>query len=232
MTKEELLNSPAGQYRLQNHDQVYVRPNPEYLPQQSVTIEGEVMYPGTYVLNIRNERVTDIVRRAGGLMSSGYARGGKLVRDGQRYRANFEDALDKPAGDADIILQPRDKISIPQRLFTVRVEGEVHNPGIYAFVNGKSKSFYIKRAGEETDSADVALISYPEGYVVQTGLGWFSKNPTIPDGTTITVTKEIPEPPRPPSENKAIDWSVTIKDSFAIVVSAATIIYLVSQAKK
>jgi hypothetical protein len=76
------------------------------------------------------------------------------------------------------------------------------------------------------------LISYPEGYVVQTGLGWFSKNPTIPDGTTITVTKVIPEPPPPPSENKAIDWSVTIKDSFAIVVSAATIIYLVSQAKK
>lgn len=231
-TNEELLMSPAGQYALQNRDQVYIRPNPNYLPQQSVTIEGDVMYPGTYVLNIRNERLTDIVRRAGGLMSSAYARGGKLVRDGQRYRANFEDALDKPGGDADIILQPGDKISIPQRPFTVRVEGEVHNPGIYAFVNGKSKSFYVNRAGEETDSADVALIAYPEGYVVQAGLGWFSRNPTIPDGTTITVTKVIPEPPPPPSENKAIDWSVTIKDSFAIVVSAATIIYLVSQVKK
>jgi len=114
----------------------------------------------------------------------------------------------------------------------VLVQGEVRNPGVYSFVNGKSKSFYIERAGEETDSADVALITYPEGYVIQTGLGWFSKNPTIPDGSVITVSRLASKPPPPPSESKPIDWSATIKDSFAVMASAATIIYLVSQIKK
>jgi protein involved in polysaccharide export with SLBB domain len=231
-TKAELLESPAGKYLLHNRDQVYVRPNPDYLPQQSVSIEGEVRYPGTYVLNVRNERLSDIVRRGGGLMSSGYARGGSLVRSGQKYRANFEDALADPRGDADIILQPGDRMIIPRRPFTVLVQGEVRNPGIYAYVGDKSKSFYIDRAGDVTDSADVALISYPEGYVEKVGIGWFSRNPSIPDGTTITVTKMIAEPAQPPTESKPIDWSATIKDSFAVVASAATIIYLVSQVTK
>jgi hypothetical protein len=196
-----------------------------------VSINGEVKFPGTYVLNTRNERVSDVVRRAGGLLTSAYARGGNLVRDGGRYRANFEDALDDPSGDEDIILQPSDRLNIPSRPYTIIVQGEVRNPGVYAYVDGKSKSYYIDRAGDVTDSADVALISYPEGYVVKSGLGWFSTNPSIPDGTTITVTKVTPEPPQVPQETKPVDWSATIKDSFAVIASAATIIYLVSQLK-
>ena len=151
-TKEELLSSSAGGYLLQHRDQVYIRPNPDYLPQWSVSIEGEVKYPGAYVLNTRNERLSDIVRRAGGLVSSAFARGGSLLRDSSRYRANFEDALDAPKGDEDIILQPGDRLIIPQRPFTVLVRGEVHNPGVYGYVDGKSKSFYIDRAGGVTDS--------------------------------------------------------------------------------
>jgi protein involved in polysaccharide export with SLBB domain len=231
-TREQLLESPAGKYRLQDRDEIHIRPNPDFLLQRSVTIEGEVRYPGVYVLTIRNERLSDIVHRAGGLQTSGYARGGSLVRNGQRYRANFEDALDNPKGDEDIILQPGDRLSIPQRPFTVVVQGEVRNPGIYAFVDGKSRNYYIDRAGGEGDSADVALISYPEGYVIKSGLGWLSTNPSIPDGCTITVTRRPLEPPPAPDESKKIDWSATIKDSFAVVASAATIIYLISQVTK
>jgi len=231
-TKEQLLKTSAGKYPLQYRDQVYVRPNPDFLPQKSVTVEGEVKHPGTYVLNVRNERLSDLVRRAGGLMTSAYARGGSLTRNAQRYRANFEDALDDPRGNEDIILQPGDRLMIPQRPFTVTVQGEVRNPGIYAYVDGKSRSFYIDRAGGATDSADVALISYPEGYVMQSGLGWFSTNPSIPDGSAITVTRVLAKPPAPPTESKPIDWSATIKDSFAVLASAATLIYLVAQINK
>jgi hypothetical protein len=48
------------------------------------------------------------------------------------------------------------------------------------------------------------------------------------EGSSIYVVKEPSEPP----EEKKIDWGATIKDSFAIVASAATIIYLVSQVTK
>jgi protein involved in polysaccharide export with SLBB domain len=231
-THAQLLKGPSGAFILQNHDQVYVRPNPDYLPQRTVLLEGEVKHPGTYVLSTRNERVSDVVRRAGGMLVSAYARGGSLVRDGQPYRANLEDALDDPRGPEDVILQPGDQLRIPQRPFTVVVQGEVRNPGIYAYVDGRNKSYYLDRAGEVTDSADVVLISLPEGYVIKAGVGWLSTDPSIPDGATITVTKKTPEPPPLPTENKEIDWSATIKDSFAIIASAATIVYLISQVTK
>lgn len=49
------------------------------------------------------------------------------------------------------------------------------------------------------------------------------------DRSTIVVTKQ---PAEPPKEKKEFDLGATIKDSFAIVASAATVIYLISQIKK
>jgi hypothetical protein len=59
--------------------------------------------------------------------------------------------------------------------------------------------------------------------------GWFSRDPNVLEGSTIVVTKK---PAEPPPERKEFDLGGTIKDSFAIVASAATVIYLISQIKK
>jgi hypothetical protein len=58
------------------------------------------------------------------------------------------------------------------------------------------------------------------------GLGWlFYGNPTVDDGSSIVVTKVPPPPPQFPGH----DLGTTIKDVFAIGMSAATIIYLAHQ---
>ena len=71
---------------LQPYDQVFVRRSPGYQVQQNVGIQGEVLFGGTYTLTSRAERLSDLVKKAGGVTATAYVRGAKLVR-----RANEEE---------------------------------------------------------------------------------------------------------------------------------------------
>lgn len=65
---------------LEPYDQVYVRKSPGYKEQVNVSIEGEVLYGGTYALTNKNERLTDLVKKAGGATQFAYIKGAKLMR--------------------------------------------------------------------------------------------------------------------------------------------------------
>lgn len=67
-------------FMLQPYDQVFVRRSPSYAEQLNVTIEGEVLYQGDYTLNTKNERLSSLVERAGGVSRFAYVRGAKLRR--------------------------------------------------------------------------------------------------------------------------------------------------------
>jgi protein involved in polysaccharide export with SLBB domain len=226
---EAIANFRSKSIRLQHRDQVFIRSNPKYMFQQSVTVDGEVEHPGTYVLAKLNERLSSVINRAGGVKNSGYAEGGRVIRVGTRLRINVYDAIDDPEGNNDIKLQPGDIISIPSSPYAVQVNGEVNNPGLFSFVDGKKLSFYLDESGGETDSAYFALVTFPTGMVEQFGLSWWSENPKIPDGSSIFVVKEKPEPPEPITAGPKTTTFDFIKDVFAITVSAVTIIVLASK---
>lgn len=65
---------------LQPYDYVNVRRSPGYVAQGSVRVSGEVIFPGEYVLTHKNERLSDLVKRAGGLNKWAYVRGARLIR--------------------------------------------------------------------------------------------------------------------------------------------------------
>ena len=65
---------------LEPFDVVYVRRSPEYKEQSSITVEGEVLYPGKYTVKGASERVSDIIKRAGGLKTNAFPRGAILIR--------------------------------------------------------------------------------------------------------------------------------------------------------
>lgn len=65
---------------LEPYDYVYVRRSPGYVAQGKVTVSGEVVFPGEYVLTHKNERLSDVVKRAGGLNSWAYVKGARLIR--------------------------------------------------------------------------------------------------------------------------------------------------------
>lgn len=65
---------------LQPYDQVFVRRSPGYQTQQNVSIQGEVIFGGAYTLTSKAERLSDLVKEAGGVTNSAYVRGAKLIR--------------------------------------------------------------------------------------------------------------------------------------------------------
>ena len=67
-------------YTLQPFDEVYVRRSPNYTEQQNVTIEGEVQFEGTYALSNKGQRLSEVLKQAGGLTKRAYPEGTKLLR--------------------------------------------------------------------------------------------------------------------------------------------------------
>ena len=67
-------------FTLQPYDQVFVRRSPGYQAQQNVQVQGEVIFGGTYALTNTEERLSDLMRKAGGATNKAYLRGAKLTR--------------------------------------------------------------------------------------------------------------------------------------------------------
>ena len=79
---------------LQPFDEVYVRKSPGYFEQQNVTVEGQVVFGGTYALSKQNERLSDLIAKAGGFTSLAYVEGAKLERRmNESERQRYEEAI-------------------------------------------------------------------------------------------------------------------------------------------
>lgn len=67
-------------FTLMPFDEVYVRKSPGYSAQQNIKVEGQAMFPGTYTLSMKNERLSDILKKAGGVTDLAYTPGARLER--------------------------------------------------------------------------------------------------------------------------------------------------------
>ena len=78
--KDGLVTDGGADFELAPYDIVEVRRSPGYREQRRVTLDGEVVFSGGYTLVKKNERLSDLVRRAGGLTPDAYAHGARLIR--------------------------------------------------------------------------------------------------------------------------------------------------------
>lgn len=80
ISKKLQLDETASTFELQPYDEVFIRSSPNYELQQFITIQGQVVYPGVYGLEKKDERLSEIITRAGGLNRQAYPKGAKLIR--------------------------------------------------------------------------------------------------------------------------------------------------------
>ncbi len=78
--KDGYVISPGGSFYLEPFDEVYIRRSPAYHKQKNVAIGGEVLFEGSYALSRKNERLSDLIEKAGGLTPDAYIRGARLIR--------------------------------------------------------------------------------------------------------------------------------------------------------
>lgn len=77
---DDLSVDGTKEFVLKPFDEVYVRRSPGYYAQETVTIEGEVQFNGTYALAQKNQRLSELIETAGGLTPQAYPKGARLVR--------------------------------------------------------------------------------------------------------------------------------------------------------
>lgn len=118
--KEGLAVDGADKFYLEPYDVVSVRKAPSFHPQRYVTIQGQVAFPGEYVILTQGERITDIIKRAGGLTDKAYLKGGLLVR-----RASAEDHT-RNSATRRLLRQANDSLDISKidmrEQFTVGID--------------------------------------------------------------------------------------------------------------
>jgi protein involved in polysaccharide export with SLBB domain len=237
------LADAAKSFELLPFDQVYVRARPDYHIQEKITIEGQVMFPGEYTLSDRNERISDLIRRAGGLTDEAYVKGATMMRsrkqlervetdielgilfevekevDVQNYIGiNLADILMAPGSHDDLFLRPGDVVNIPSELQTVRVSGGVLRDSEIRHDKGKSLRYYVEGSGGYSQNArrNKAYVVYANGDVgTKNSFLFFSTAPRIEPGAEIVIPEKIERPPMTPGERISI---------FSSIVSMAAIV--------
>lgn len=240
------LNDEAKTFELQPFDQVYVRPRPDYQVQRSVRIEGEVLFPGEYTLSDRNERISDLVKRAGGLTDEAYIKGATMLRQSlqlsrvetevdlgmdltvekPKSNENFvgidlDDILASPGSEDDLFLRPGDEIRIPSELQTIRVSGGVLREAEIRYTEGKNLKYYVSRSGGYTQGARKgrAYVLYANGDVeTKSRFLFFSSSPKIEQGAEIVVPQKVEVGALSPGERISI--LSTVVSMAAIVITA------------
>ncbi|MEQ9424256.1 MAG: SLBB domain-containing protein [Cyclobacteriaceae bacterium] len=80
INKDLSIGPEASSFELMPFDMVIIRKSPSYEKQLIVEVEGEVLYPGKFSLSKKNERISDVIKRAGGLTNFAYVNGATLQR--------------------------------------------------------------------------------------------------------------------------------------------------------
>lgn len=162
---------------LQPFDEVVVRRSPGYVNQEHVLIEGEVHFGGSYVISSKAERLSDLIRAAGGITEEAYVEGARLERqmtyqeklrqqnllrlvvndsvdlkkleisDRRSIGISLDKALENPGSEWDVVVRDGDRIFIPQYTNTVSINGEVMYPNTVTYKEGATLSYYLNQAG-------------------------------------------------------------------------------------
>ncbi len=227
---KSIQGKEAELFFLEPDDDIFIRTRSESEMQRHIAISGEVKFPGTYSLISKTERITDVIKRAGGLKNTAYLEGAQLIRSNRtvgKIGIDFNKIFANPSSEQNIYVQAGDRIIIPERLATVKIVGGVNFPSSVLYERGRGLDYYIKSAGGYTDLADEdnVTVRLANGRPIHQKqfLFWRYISEEITAGSVIYVPVF--------AEKKEIDWSGAIRDAAAILSSVATVILIVDRVK-
>jgi protein involved in polysaccharide export with SLBB domain len=130
----ELVSSNPD-FRLEPFDQIIVRRSPAYEIQQMVTIEGEVLFEGDYAKISKDERLSSLVKRAGGLTKYAYTKGARLSRrltadEREKLRESIRIKAQVDQLDTNSLLQQQlEAVDLSTQYVAINLEKALKNPG-------------------------------------------------------------------------------------------------------
>ena len=202
---------------LQPYDVVSIAKKVGFAENQIVSITGQVQYAGKYSLVSRVERVSDLLKRAGGLIGDAYSKGAFIKRESikadtisqvlldslkkaglsnesptnvQNIALDIEQIFKNPGSYYDLVLADKDEIVIPKVDNKVTIRGGVLRPVTISYHEGITMSECISSAGGITENArrNKAYVVYYNGRSKRTKtFGFFRFNPRIEPGSEVVL---------------------------------------------
>lgn len=161
--REGLSIEGAENHKLEPYDRIYVHQSGEFQLPSSVTIAGEVRFPGIYTITSKKERVVDLIKRAGGFSEIAFLKGARLHRKEDGYvLLDLRDMIDQYNPRAQLsrfnyILKNGDVITIPKLKDLVSIAGRVNHPYIKENEETREKKLAIKLAGEADSTTRLVM---------------------------------------------------------------------------
>jgi protein involved in polysaccharide export with SLBB domain len=237
---------------LQPYDVVSITKKVGFAENQIVTITGQVQFAGKYSLVTRVERVSDVLKRAGGLIGDSYAKGAFIKREsikadtvsqvmkdslkkmGITYEApsnvqnialDIDQILKNPGSYYDLVLADKDEIVIPKLDNKVTIRGGVLRPVTIAYYEGLTLDECISSAGGITENSrrNKAYVVYFNGRAKRTKIfGFFRVSPRIEPGSEVIL-------PEGSKRKDALTGILQVTSVIAQVFTALATVKLITQ---
>ena len=191
-TKNLEINN-GNPFYIKPFDIIDVRYIKGYESQKSVKIEGQVNYAGNYILQNKEERLSSLIERAGGINEFADIDGAKFFRNNSLVSIDLKQILNKTNSKNNIILQEGDLLVIPEKVETVEVTGNVILPSLVKHQNSKNLKYYIANAGgfKERSRKSNIYVRYANGQVkTTTNFLFFKFYPKVKPGSVIVVPEK------------------------------------------
>lgn len=228
---------------LMPYDRVYVRTLADFMSPASVTLSGEFNFPGTYALLSRDERVSDLIQRAGGLKPYAFVEAAKFYRQtapGGQVLIDLQKVLKSEGSRYNFRLLDGDSIGVPEFIPYVSIQGRgvqyLNTTGLEA-VNaphrtGLRADDFVKRYADGfSDRANKKrlFVVAADDKVSRTksvlGIRFYPK--VSPGATIYVMEKELTK--KQTEKGEPINWNRVIENTTVKLTGLATLYILISQ---
>lgn len=238
-----------GDFELQPFDKIVVRSVPDFELQQLVILKGEVKYPGTYALLDDNEKISSVIKRAGGLTPEAFAEGAVLERNKEEEGYvvfQLEEALRNDKSNSNVILKQGDLIFIPKQKDLVSIslvntlaadlyDADILGKGMVnvPYTKGKTAKYYIDEyaAGVgETGKRRLITVRHPSGEIQRTkNFLFFKKYPRVEKGSVVKIGRKKEKTEKEIKKKDDTDWGKVVANSIAQITAVLSLVILVQR---
>ncbi len=231
---------------LEPYDRIIVRSVEAYELQKMVEIRGEVAFPGPYGIIKDNQRISDLIKMAGGLTPEAFPAAATLERleDSVGFVVmRLDDVMEKSKTRFDYYLKEGDVITIPKKKNLVSISGAVNATELYPskFINpgnsikvphhqAKTAKFYLNEYAAGVSSvADKKLITveHANGQIQSVKkVLFFRTYPPVYEGSHIKVGYKKPDPPKEERQKDPVNWGEVVGQTLAQATAVLSLILL------
>ena len=227
-------------YLLEPFDEISIRNIKKYGLNEKIYVSGAVEFPGFYSILSDNEKISDVVSRAGGVSEEGDVFNARLFRKSQDAVVfNLSNALND--GNSNYTIKDMDSLDIPKQSELIRITGDGHiyfdefgDSSLSVPIIKNSRSYkYVKEFSlglvENAKKRDI-YVSYPNGKLDRSKkiLFFWSRSPEVRLGAVIHVNKR-PVKTKVIRERRPLDWNQVVGTLTSAAMGFGTVYALINR---